>query len=53
MLWHRRMILLSTDFCIKVIILLIEGLIWFLNANELELLIRRSALGKGNNDAKA
>lgn len=49
----KRVILLGIGFWIGVLILLIEGLIWFFSDDDLESWIKLSALGKQNNDAEA
>ena len=48
-----RAILLALSFWIGVVILLIEGLIWWLSNDELEDWLEYSALGTKNNDPKA
>lgn len=48
-----RAILLALSFWIGVIILLIDGLIWWLSNDELEDWLEYSALGTKNNDPKA
>ena len=48
-----RAILLALSFWIGIVILLIEGLIWWLSNDELEDWLEYSALGTKNNDPKA